>query len=53
MRLYSNILEQIKGKGNESSIFINQIRTKALIDSGSMVSTITEEFLQQLDRFLL
>ena len=44
----SNILEQIVGEGNESIININKVSTSALIDSGSMISTCTEEFLEQL-----
>ena len=45
----SNILEQIVGKGNEDKVFINKVETRALIDSGSMISTVTEEFLEHLE----
>lgn len=41
-------MEQIVGEGNESIININKVSTSALIDSGSMISTCTEEFLDQL-----
>lgn len=41
-------MEQIVGEGNESIININKVPTSALIDSGSMISTCTEEFLEQL-----
>ena len=37
------------GKGNEGFININNVAMKALIDSGSQISTITEESLDQLD----
>ena len=45
----SNILEQIVGKGNEDIVLINNVKTRALIDSGSMISTVTEEFLENLE----
>ncbi|MEW8545069.1 MAG: retropepsin-like aspartic protease, partial [Candidatus Thiodiazotropha sp.] len=44
----SNILERMIGKGNESIITINSVEIKALLDSGSQISTITEECLKQL-----
>lgn len=36
------------GKANESEIFINDFRSKALIDSGSMISTISSSVLNRL-----
>lgn len=45
----SNILEQMVGKGNEDIVLINNVKTRALIDSGSMISTVTEEFLDRLE----
>ena len=45
----SNILGRMIGKGNEGFIIINSVAMKALIDSGSQISTITEESLDQLD----
>ena len=44
----SNILEQKVEKGNEDMVFINKVKTRALIDSGSMISTITGDFLDHL-----
>ena len=44
----SNILGRMIGKGNESLININNVEIKALLDSGSQISTITEECLKQL-----
>ena len=37
------------GKGNEGVININNVPVKALLDTGSQISTITEECLDQLD----
>lgn len=37
------------GKENDDIILINNVGAKALIDSGSSISTITEEFLQTLN----
>ncbi|MCG8034843.1 MAG: DDE-type integrase/transposase/recombinase, partial [Candidatus Thiodiazotropha taylori] len=37
------------GKGNEGLIEINNVEIKALLDSGSQISTITEECLDKLD----
>ena len=37
------------GKGNEDVININNVPVKALLDTGSEISTITEECLDQLD----
>ena len=36
------------GKENHDIVFINNVETRALIDSGSQISTIAEEFLDQL-----
>ena len=44
----SNILGRMIGKGNESLININNVEIKALLDSDSQISTITEECLKQL-----
>ena len=44
----SDTLEQIVGKENHYIILINNVETIELIDSGSQISTITEEFLDQL-----
>ena len=44
----SNILGRLIGKGNESIISINDVEIKALLDSGSPISTITEECFKQL-----
>ena len=43
------ISERIIGKGNESEIYIASVKIKALIDTGSMVSTIAEKFLFELN----
>ena len=36
------------GRSNETSVIINSVETTALIDSGSMVTTISEEFYKTL-----
>lgn len=35
------------GPSNESCVTVNGVECRCLIDSGSSVSTITEEFIQQ------
>ena len=42
----SPILEQVVGSQNEGVVYIDE--TKPLIDSGSMISTVTQEFVGQL-----
>ena len=37
------------GNENKDVVLINDVNTRALIDSGSSISTITEEFLDKLD----
>ncbi|XP_062610021.1 uncharacterized protein LOC134271821 [Saccostrea cucullata] len=37
------------GESNESDIIVNGLRTKALIDSGSMITCISEEFFKHLN----
>ena len=44
----SDTLELMVGKENYDIVRINNVETRALIDSGSQISTITEEFLDQL-----
>ena len=43
------MLNRLVGKENEGEIVIEGVKTKALIDTGSMVSTIAEDFLNTLD----
>ena len=47
------VLERIIGKGNESEIYIAGVKIKCLIDTGSMMSTIAEEFLCELNNSLV
>lgn len=44
-----NLLSRLVGDANESEIIIENRKTKALIDSGSMVTCISEEFYNTLD----
>ena len=43
------MLNRLVGKENESEIVIEGVKSKALIDTGSMVSTVAEDFLNALD----
>ena len=45
----TNTLEQMVGKENHDIVLINNVETTALIDSGSQISTITEEFLESFN----
>ena len=45
----NKILNRIVGKENESDIIIEGVRTKGLIDTGSMVSTVAIDFLETLN----
>lgn len=40
---------RLVGKGNESDIIIEGSHTRGLIDTGSMISSISEAFLSTLD----
>ncbi len=39
-----SLFSRLVGESNDTEIFINGVKTKALIDSGSMVTCISEEF---------
>ena len=41
------MLQRLVGSANETKVEINGVKCSALIDSSSMVSTISEEFLQR------
>ena len=43
------LVERLMGEANESDVVISGVNTKALIDSGSMVTTMSEEFLESLN----
>ena len=43
------LLTRMIGRANESFVFVNGVRCRSLIDSGSMISTISEKFLRCLD----
>ena len=45
----TNTLEQMVGKENHDIILIDNVEATALIDSGSQISTITEEFLESFN----
>ena len=45
----SNILKRMVGKRNEEVVNINNVPVRALLDTGSDISTITEEALEQLN----
>ena len=38
------LLERMVGSSNESYIIINGVKTSGLIDSGSMITSISESF---------
>ncbi len=44
-----NLKQRLIGSANESIIIIENTKVKALIDTGSMVSTISEHFYQWMD----
>ena len=44
-----SLLSRLVGEPNESEIIIQNRKTKALIDSGSMVTCISEEFYKSLN----
>ena len=44
-----SILEQMIGTENEGVVYINGKETRALVDTGSSISTVTEAFLNTLD----
>lgn len=46
----STIYNRIVGNSNESEIMVENTRTKGLIDTGSMVTTISEKFHQSLNQ---
>ena len=43
------MLERIVGSANESIIFINGVKTSGLIDTGSMVTSISETFYKNMN----
>lgn len=43
-----NLLSRMVGHPNESKIFMNDLETRALIDTGSMVTCMSEKFYQSL-----
>ena len=45
----TNTLEQMVGKENHDIVLINNVEATALIDSGSQISTIKEEFLESFN----
>ena len=45
----SSRLEQIVGKENKDIVLMHNVKTRALIDSGFMISTVTKEFLENLE----
>ena len=45
----STFFDRLIGYTNESDILLNGFHTKALIDSGSMITTVSEEFYSKLD----
>jgi hypothetical protein len=58
----SDLYERIVGNANETGVFINGTRCNALLDSGSMISTISDKMVRalnptpeilQLDNFML
>lgn len=44
-----SLFSRLVGESNDTEIFINGVKTKALIDSGSMVTCISEEFFKCLN----
>lgn len=44
-----SLFSRLVGESNDIEIFINGFKTKALIDSGSMVTCISEEFFKCLN----
>ena len=42
------MLDRIVGSANESEILINGVKTSGLIDTGSMVTSVSEEFYKSL-----
>lgn len=43
-----DLFERLVGNANESDVIVNQVKCKALLDSGSMISTIAEPLLSRL-----
>ena len=43
------MLNRLVGKDNVSELYIEGVKTKCLVDTGSSISTITEEFLETLN----
>lgn len=43
-----NLLSRMVGHPNESKIFMNGLETRALIDTGSMVTCLLKKFYQSL-----
>ena len=42
------MLDRIVGSANESEILINGVKTSGLIDTGSMVTSVSEDFYTSL-----
>ena len=43
------MFNRIVGSSNDGEIFVNNIQTKGLIDTGSMITTISESFYKSMD----
>ena len=43
-----SLMDRLVGRSNDAEVIINGILTNALLDTGSMVTTMTESFYQQL-----
>ena len=46
----SQFHDRLVGDANISTIVFNQVQTSALLDTGSMVSTVSNSFYQSLSR---
>ena len=44
----ADILPKLVGKSNETTVMLNGIETLALIDSGSQITTLSEDFYNNM-----
>ena len=45
----SSLFERIVGSSNEGEIFVNGLKTSGLIDTGSMITSVSEQFYNSMD----
>lgn len=44
----SSLFDRIVGSANESTVYINGVETSGLIDTGSMITSVSESFYKSL-----